>query len=637
MASETDRKVHDLAVRRCNHAEEYHKPWNDRYGKLIEFGIDLDHYKSTNSGTKDRRRIKPQTQRQFQSHLRNVAIIMRTPVHFDMHPVQPTADAAAAEVTRRIVENNFHDPHKRYGIVRERMAWSMVAAQRGACAIEWHPKFGVTFRFVDPRRLLTTPGHLDLHDPWNPRLIELVPMRLSQVQAMGKQGWNVPADLEPDNWKPDDVQGSSEDTSRVNLGDDGDNNYPGADEGDGRQDGIVKIAKLWYRDDPLEQSYSRMRPTEMPVGEWFFVDDATGERRTFDPMDPLPPVNETNGMPMRLVTTREEEDKFLRYPKGYLCVVAVNYKGRKPLYEDNWLPAARNPNVEMDAFPYMEPNSMRHPLRKVGMSNTELTKSLVIIDNSSARATYDQMRQTGLIVAAIEGSLRDSQGNQFGLTDEPVQMAWAKNALGLEGMKGIQMPGMNPAMPQYRNMLAEEWAHVSTGALPDRPNQSRDVAFSTVQAMQESGDLPAQILQQSFNQEEGLGGAIVLTLERAYRGDQVVSWVTDQGEYAYSVREDGTPITGADLVPMNVIISSSPAWRQGDVDRVKAYSQLIGQVGAIDPRLLPHMLKEVGASPELIGWAAQLAASQAPPPQAGGPPAPGGKPAMQVVQGQGRQ
>lgn len=621
-------KVHDLSVRRWNHAVDYNRPWNDRYGQLIDFGLDLNHYRLNEGNTKDRRRIKPRTQRQFQAGLRKVAILCRTPPHFDMHPRQPTGDAAAAEVSRRIVTNTFNDPLKRYGVIRERMVWSTVFGGRGAVAMEWHPQYGSIFRTVDPRRLLTTPGFLDLHDPWNPRVIEQVPMRMSQVQAMRKQGWTVPSDLTPDNWKPEDTTGNQNDTSRVDLGNDGGDNFPGADEGD-QDDGIVTTCKVWYRNDPLDKTFKRNTSADLPPKEWFWKDDLTGEQRPFDPLAPESPLNETSGAPMRLVTTREEEAEFLTYPKGYLCIIAPFYKGRKPLYEDNWLPAAKN-DVEMPAFPYMELNAYRHPLRKNGISDTELTRSLVVIDNSSARATYDQMRQTGLIVAAVEGSLRDSQGNQFQLTDEPVQMAWAKNAMALGGMQGIQMPGMNPSMPAYRNMLAEEWAHVSTGALPDRPEQSRDVAVGTIQAMQQSGDLPVQMLQQGMNQEEGVGGAVVLALHRAYMGDKVIAWVTDKGEYEYNVRDDGSVITGADLEPMNVICSSAPEWMQQDVDRAKAVSQLIGQAGAIGPQLVPPVLRMVGGiSPEIINALEKIIQGMQPPPESAGP----NGPSMKVVQG----
>src|SRR4029077_10603293 len=121
-------------------------------------------------------RIQPKSLKQFNLTRHKASLLLRTMPDFDTHAVQPNASAAAAEVSARIIKNIFYDPLKAYHDARSRMVWSMLAAERGNIAIEWHPKWGVCFRAMDPRRAHLTPGFTFLHDPRNPRFQEEIPM-----------------------------------------------------------------------------------------------------------------------------------------------------------------------------------------------------------------------------------------------------------------------------------------------------------------------------------------------------------------------------------------------------------------------------------------------------------------------------
>jgi hypothetical protein len=182
-ASASEKKAHDLVRRRYEHAKSYWSTQNDLYPRLMDFCLDLGHYRQNDSFSRDRRRIQPKTQRQFNLIRHKASLLLRQAPQFDTHAVQPGADSAAAEVSRRIIENIFNDPLKAYHDPRSRMVWSALAGGRGCMAVDWHPKWGVCFRFVDPRRLHITPGFTFLHDPRNPCVLEEVPMRLSEVRT----------------------------------------------------------------------------------------------------------------------------------------------------------------------------------------------------------------------------------------------------------------------------------------------------------------------------------------------------------------------------------------------------------------------------------------------------------------------
>src|SRR5262245_34948834 len=274
------------------------------YPRLIDFNLDLVHYKRGDSFSKDRTRQQPKTQRQFSLTRHKAALLLRQAPQFDTHPVQPGADSAAAEVSRRIIEQAFQDPRKGYHDTRACLVWSALAGGRGNYAVDWHPRYGVVFRPLDPRRLHITPGHRFLHDPLNPCTIEELPMRRSEVMRMA--GWDVPDDLVGDGGSPLEHGGGRE---ADGLDRDEANNLPGDDE-DSTDDPLVTIVKAWYRDDPFKSRTRKELNADLPLDEWYFVDDATILTLPFDPENPIPPVSPTSRAPMRLVTRRDEAQAY---------------------------------------------------------------------------------------------------------------------------------------------------------------------------------------------------------------------------------------------------------------------------------------------------------------------------------------
>lgn len=263
------------------------------------------------------------------------------------------------------------------------------------------------------------------------------------------------------------------------------------------------------------------------------------------------------------------------------------------------------------------------------------------MDNSSFRSTYEQMSTSGGVLIAQQGALQDSEGKPFKFTSDPLNIAWAKDRLGLEGVNFFQAPGMNAAMPQFRNMIESQWQHIGTGDFAGAlgPDRSKDIAVGTANLLQQTGDLPVQLHAQDLSLQESIGARVALDWCRAYMGDQVVSWVTDEGDVAYA------NVRGSDLVPLNVTVRADKEWRQQDVDKVQATAQLLGMIGKVGlpPQVTAVLLAESGMSSKVV--AAITAAMQqapvgpAPAPGSdmgqGGPPPPqaGGTPPLSVVEG----
>lgn len=592
----------------------------------MSFSQDLEHYRMSEQFQKSAPRLRPRTQRQYNLIRHKKSLLLRQDPQFDTHPSQPGADAHAAEVSGRIVNNVFLDPLKGYHDTRDRFVTSALAGGRGCISIQWHQKWGVCLPFTDPRRVHIQPGQTFLHSPLNGRVIEEVPMRKRDVLQMG--AWNVPSDLNPDSWKSDYDTGSGGDSKRADI----DGADPTRAEAEDWEEGeeIVTVLKCWYREDPYQRTVRAMRDADLPVDEWHFVDDSVGVRFPFDPANPVPPQSEVTGQPLRLVTAKAEEYSFGEYEDGYLVIVAPFYKGRKPLFEGRWMSGALNPDVTLSAFPYMELVGYRHPLRRTGISDTELTKDVTVMDNSTTRSTFEQISVSGGIVAMLDGAFKDSEGKPFRLSSAPLSIAHTSDRLAIEALKFLQFPGMNPAMPNFRAMLNEQWQFIGTGDFGGQlgPERSKDIAVGTANLLQQSGDLPVQLHAKDLALQEAIGARVVLDFCRGFMGDNAVSWVTDGGELGYAV------VRGSDLVPLNVTVRADKEWRQQDVDRVQATAQLLGMVSklALPPPALAALLLDAGLSPrvtEALVSGMQQAALPSNPQNAASA---GGQP-LQLVQG----
>jgi hypothetical protein len=633
----SSRKVFQSVKRKLMNARDYWRNDNDRHGRLLAECLFLQHYVGDNPLTKDRRRIQPKTLKQFNLARHKASLLLRQMPQFDTHAVQPGADAGAAEISARVINNIFLDPLKGYHDYRSRWVWSMLAAERGVIAIDWHPRWGVCFRLADARRVHITPGFTFLHDVRNPGVSEEIPMRMSEVRKMKAAGWDIPSDLEADGGLNDYGEGGDRNTDGIER--DQSSHIPGDDSDP--EDGIVTICKYWSREDPYRSVSSALENADLPEQEWHFVDDQTGQTVPFDPMNPVAPPSQVTGQPMRLVTSEGEKYKGHEYEEGYLCIIAPNYAGEKPLFEGKWTEGAINKNATLSAFPYMELTTYKHPLRRSGISDTELTHSNVIMDNSVTRSAFEQSRMTGGLLITQPGGLKDSEGNQYQFKDLPMDIAYADDLLTQESVKFFQAQGMNPTTPTMMQLIDQKWQDIGTGDFSANlgPERSKDIAVGTANLLQQTGDLPVQLHQQDMNLQEAIGGRVALDYCRAYMGDQVISWVTEQpitlpdgsvaqpGEMAYA------HVRGEDLVPLNVTVLVGKEWRQQDTDKMQAVAQMLGQAGklGLPPQVIPILLRGAGLPSDVTTALAEAMAQQAPP--ANAPPQPGGPPALSVVQG----
>ena len=635
MAKKPDqRKIQQLTVRRWRHARDYYRPWNNLYGRLIAYCLDLEHYKRNMGLDNDVRRIQPKGQRLFNLIRHKLSLLTTERVSFDVKPIQPTADAYAAHLAEKVLEATIFDPSLRYTRNRRSMVMSALAGGRGCMASEYDPDVpgGSCIRLVDPRRLFVTPGVLDFHDIRAPYSIEEVPMHISEVRAKAHSaGWAIPKNLTPDGWKSDYAKGHQDDLSAPVFSGNQGENIPGTDEGM-PEDGIVTVLKMYCRHDPFAATEDRSRRLDLPREEWHWLDDETGEKvplpETMDPLSMPPPTSQATGQPMRLVTTVDGTEEHYLYPDGVCHIAFPFYVGDEAAgWCGDWLPGRVNKDVRMTHFPYMHLTAYHHPLRLIGKSDTELLHSLQTIDNTSTRQAWEQLRAAQALIIAQRGALEGpDMGSQFEFTDRPIEFAYATDRLAAESVKFMQMQGMNPALPAFKNILDREWAQIGSGdvAMPD--DRSRDIAVGTMQALQQQGDLPVRMHAEDLKAEESIFFRTILDQKRAYMSvPQMVSWVNEDQNL---VGPDGQPIpvgqpmyeavTGDMLAASNIVVTAQSDWKAMDIDKVQAIAQFMGQV---PPQMWGILAPEAGFSAESVTQMKNMAASMmAPPPGQAGPP-----------------
>jgi hypothetical protein len=594
MASASSRKAVQLVKRRLFASREYWRNDNQRYARLLNESLLLQHYRRDAELAKESWRIRPKTLKQFNLLRHNASHLLRQMPEFETHAVQPGADESAAEISKRIIQQNFFDPLKCYHDVRSRMVWSGLSAERGNIEIAWDAKWGVCFNAVDPRRFHLTPGFTFLHDPRNPAVQHEVPMKLSEVQRMGKlAGWNVPKDLYGDGAYLEYGQGNYREADGIER-DQAMRYVPDPNDG---PDTLVTVCKTWFREDPFAPDNAWLGKSDMAESDWHFVDDTSQETVRFDPMNPTPPTGRS-GQPMRLVTSNAEKYTGHEYDDGYLIITAPYYTGDQPLFEGSWTEGALSKDATLCAFPYMEFSSYKHPLRRNGISDT------------AKRNMHEQMSNTGLLLVTVPGALRDAEGKQYKFKNLPIDIAYADSVLNAEATKFLQGPGMNAAAGQFANIIDRMWQDIGTGDFSASlgPERSKDIAVGTANMLQQTGDLPVQLHQQDLNLQEAIGGRVVLDWCRAYMGDQVVSWVSDQGEAVYA------HVRGQDLVPLHVTVVVGKEWVASDTDRVQAQAQLIGMLGKsnLPPQAQLALMKDAGVGTETLS-AMHDALNQPPP------------------------
>jgi hypothetical protein len=522
-------------------------------------------------------------------------------------------------VLQSIIEDNTN----RYSKFRRRVLSGAMGVGTWYGMVHWKSDRGpfgdVVFESLGPDQVFPCPGYLDLHDPCCPSVI--IERHESDASIESKSGdgefdWKDTENLWPDNngrygseqdWtkaqghpSPDDQYAKPTITVLYCYYRQGEGTY--ADEAGFR--GLAKDQQYMacpdcsYRDD----MHDRMPDGDLP------------EAGSTCPMCLEKYMDGQKQTPSYLYRVEREKltEHRMKYPKGRLVIVLPHQ--HRTVYDGPW-------QADTRSFPILQMRAYESPYEQMGGTDTLIYWSLQALLDQLRKQGYDQMvtsKPLLIMAGKADGTagLTDASGRQFLYTDGNDQVAYYDGPPGMisQQIHQFQGNGLPPSFPALYSILSQSF-YQSRGAFqgPMGPEQSKDVAFSSLMLQKESGDIPVEDHKQVWREEEGLFLGCVLDVWVANSSEaRAVRYLGDDGVMQFQL------LRGSDIPNVDVIIGSPPSIKQGAIDEIAALQQW-AQIPSTSVRRI--VARRLNLSPsEVAEVEAELSAAQ----QMPGQPPPGG-------------
>lgn len=459
----------------------------------------------------------------------------------------------------------------------------------------------VVVETMEPTMIHVCPGYLDLHDPTCPSVIVERHETIPDLQA---KGWENTSDLWPDNHGK---YGSNEDYAKANAN-------PSVD--DTHTPDTVTVLYCYYRKGTeTERGYGGTRKLD-PKSQYMRCDACGLEDRAHERMPDgslpdwgMPCPQCMNQAPptvsyMYRVGRETLTDERLKYPKGKLCIVAP-YQQRE-FYKGAWQAPCRS-------FPIWQQRAYESPYEQRGGTDTLIYWTLQTLMDQLRRQGYEQMVTSKPLIIMAGGQdgegLLDANGQPFIMSDDNGQIAYSKWPTITGMVQHVQSPGLPAAFPQLYQIIAGSFYQTkSTGQVSFSPEQSRDVAYSSLRLQQETGDVPIDYHREIVFQEEGMFLGCILDL------------IVHNGSLERFERTFGPQAKAAlnllraePAANVDVIVGTSPSIRQGAADEVKT---MIEWSNIPSAAIRKEMAGRLGLSPAVV---AEVEAEKKAAPPPGGP------------------
>lgn len=614
-----------------NDALTYYSDYHTAMMEELDLSLSLHHYVDDQGNVKDRRFVQPHTLDLYHLLRHKWSQIDSTEVYLDVQPVDNYSDVDLAEDCKFALEHVVNDRRLRYMAARRRMIVGALSARAWGMKVEFdasiRPYGDLVFSSVNPCDLFMAPGWVDMHDATCPWVGERTKMRLNDVLAMSEHGW--------------DVSGISA-TGTMSKGRVTTDNgvVPGQvrlsrrgapTTGTSNQD-TVTILKWWFRNDPYEETYQAPGKTvELEHDEQYYEcpackhveDDKGPEEGPGYQEEPgeygqapkpewgqvCPQCGQDN---MRLVTSVDQETSFLKYPDGRLIIVCPELD--QVLYDGKW-------PVKLRSFPYMLYRAYPHPEDPYGQSDVSLLWTMVLIQDATFRAGWEQMIRNTDVIMTPRNGLEDANGDPFMFTDDQGSVAYFTDPMAASLTKHFQGSGLSPGWSTFLSSIQQSFQkNMGFNDVSMSPSQLSNAAVGAVQASVQQGEIPIQDHVNQLNDEQTMFLGVVL--------DYIIGTWTEERFIRYS-GFDGIPrvkrILGSDLPYADVEVSAQPKLNPVDTQAINAFTQWLG----FDPPARMVMAQLLNLPPSLVRkyeqakmefMQQQMMASVGP---MGGPPPPG--------------
>lgn len=627
--------------------EEWHESkrsfaeFHDSIRDNLRFSLSLEHY---NNDTTDKAlsRIKPRGEEQFRRIRYKAGEILKTPFYFECKPVDEVTDPETAEVARQAIEWEITNPIKRFDRVMRGVVWGALSTGMWAARVDFDPDFGpfgeLLYSRVQPDRIGWHPDFDDPHDPSNPFFWEECVIPLDRAQKM--RGWKNADKLVADDGHGPVVVTQDNRQSLVQ----GSGSAPARREHDLK---TVTVIKMWYRRD-TERTVKTVDTMALEPDERYMActscgyQSATQAALGFDlPEVGEEPCPECNGG-LERIDAKAIDEVARAHQRGHRLVIFAPFSPlTEPLRDGGW-PTER-PGYTLRTYPYLVWRAYEHPTDPMGMSETSLSKTQMLVVDAMMRMGYEQMREAKPLTILPLNGLVDAAGQPFAFRDAQGTRAFYTSDLPPQGIQHYQSPGLNPAWASFYNaMVGTLKGNEGSSDLGLSPQNSKDIAVGTLQLLTQSGNIPIDDHKASLWMDLSLFFGVILDMVRAtYTDSRAVRMFGDDGKMKVEL------LKGADIPNMDVVVTNSPTLSVLNSEQLRAFKEFASappQLRRSLARLLsipPQVVREIeeeeqklmqmqsgmspgGARPGGMGGAASGTGSGPPqggPTEAGGPPA----------------
>lgn len=452
------------------------------------FAVDEDEH------AKDRRQLQFKGQELYNVIRHKSAQVTAWPRHVEARPIDREVDPPTAELATYLIEWETGNPLKLFDDYCDIMVTGAIAARYWLMAIDFDPFVGpwgeIVFRPLDPRNTMWEPGYHSPHDIACGWFIETRRPTLAWVRS--QKGWNTEG-VGPDSDTTEPRQTRSEE-------------FPG----DTGAEKKVTLRFLWLKHDrttvDVDTDYQ-----DFPEDGRYLSCESCGWKSEPGAEWPEKDVCPKCGMPVERVDGAAGTETRRLYPDGRrLVVTAPNSGSTEPLYDGPWTIKG------LRSFPVMMLSCYLHPSKPVGPSDTLLNWSGQLMADLLMTTAGQRVLEFRNYYLMPEVGINDWSGKRFEFRDDQFNSLYYKEGLMPANVQVLQGSALDPSWRIYWQATRETL--LSNQGISDLglgPQDSKDIAASTVQQLTQMGEIPVEQLKRRYHRELGRGYGLIWDFIRA--------------------------------------------------------------------------------------------------------------------------
>ena len=561
---------------------EIHKDFHDAMTVELDRNLKFRHYHDDTGNEDKPQRVKPKGRQTWATTRHKSAQISRSEIYFDVRPVDREFDPAVADLVRGLMEQEIHNPLKRYQQVRDMVALGALAARVWYARLDWCPEIGpfgeILPALVDGRDLMRAPGFESIHDPRCPWVLELRRVRPAGIKAM--KGWKNTSDIKADNGRPSGDGDTPDGRGIVDVYRDS-SATPKLRES--QLEEFVTVAFLWERNKPSKRNVPRpdggitkLQPRDQYLqcsnmdGQGCGYKSATLGKVLDPTLTSTQEASYPAMMPFGCPTCGGDLHRIdqtvgeYSFSSDHSLTISAPYQGLE-FYNGPW-------PFDMRSVPYLEFQCYPNPIDPIGQSETSVNWTMQIAHNLVMRLGLEHMMLAKPYWAIPEGvtdykrdpwEFGDLQG--LGIYFNPLDVQPGT-------MHVMQANGLPPAWGLLQGSLDSQLRQdMGTNDLSMSQENSRNIPVGTIQAMERVNELPVDHQIDRFRLEESIFFGVWFDMWRETTTEQkMVRYHGEQG------RTELQAIKGADLPNVDLIVTANPALAKVDGEVIKSMQTLLG-------------------------------------------------------------